>query len=183
MSHKISIESHSEELSGDDLFAGLDHFKRVYRIAKELGENVDFDDAILHAACFMHDIVKSEQNHETESANHAREFLKTINFLPEKIEMVAEAIKSHHLKRKPESNEAKLLYDANLIDYLGVIGICRVTLASREWFGASEMSTVMEYMAQFQNKSDTLILPGSRRYAKDKLMLMNLIIKHMKREL
>jgi uncharacterized protein len=182
MSNRTEIENYVYDKLKDDLFAGYDHAIRVLNFAKEIGKDKEYDDSILYVSCMFHAIVKSEIDYEIKSAEEAEKFLNEINFIPDKIPDVVHAIKAHNRKILPETIEAKLLHDANLMDYLGVVGMCRVSMASKEWFGATEMSQIAEYLAQFQNKAKDFFLTESTKLASDKLMMMNLIIKQLKRE-
>ncbi|MFL6418928.1 MAG: HD domain-containing protein [Nitrososphaeraceae archaeon] len=112
------------------------HVLRVYKnaemIAKEEGQSVDLD--IVLAAALLHDLVVYPKgsiktiNSADESAEIAKKILQEHNNYPrEKIEKVAEAIRTHSYSKKliPRTLEGKILQDADRLDAMGAIGIAR----------------------------------------------------------
>jgi uncharacterized protein len=114
----------------------MDHIHRVYRIAEAIAkEEAGVDREILLAATLLHDIgVVREQDdpsgqtdHALESAKMARPILEDLDFSPDRIKRIEACIISHRYKteNKPESIEAKILFDADKLDSVGAIGIAR----------------------------------------------------------
>ena len=112
------------------------HVLRVYKnaemIAKEEGQSVDLD--IVLAAALLHDLVVYPKGSikTTNSADESAEIAKRIlleykNYPREKIEKVADAIRTHSYSKKliPRSLEGKILQDADRLDAIGAIGIAR----------------------------------------------------------
>lgn len=112
----------------------LEHVYRVYNFCIFLAkfeDNVDLD--VLKTAALLHDIAKvredrdnsGQTDHATLGAEMAGDILKKINY--EKIDEVVHCIKTHRFKgqNRPESIEAKILFDSDKIDILGAIGIAR----------------------------------------------------------
>lgn len=181
------IEKFAEEQLEGEVAAGIDHFRRVYAICKKLAEleNLKYDDEILHAACFMHDIEDdSGEEHNIVAERIADKFLNENGFPKDKIEGVKEAIREHLTTGKPESVEAKLLHDADLIDFLGATGIVRLSIGAWDWM---EKMTLEEFIPIFENFrkgcNDNLILEQSKEMAKDKVKFMDLAINELKKEL
>lgn len=111
-------------------FAGFDHVERVYNLCVELSKDYDVDADVLKAAAYIHDIavpMYGPSKHNERALEVAGDILREIGFPKEKDELVYSAIKSHtrYEDIKPESIEAKILKDADGIDYLGSIGILR----------------------------------------------------------
>ena len=101
------------------------------RLAK--GERVDLD--VIKAAALLHDIGGvSEQNdhtghtdHSLESARIAEPFLTELGLNKDKIKHILACIISHRYRTttKPESLEAKIVFDADKLDAIGAIGLAR----------------------------------------------------------
>lgn len=181
------IENFAKEKLGNEVAAGIDHFKRDFEIAKKLAklENIEYDEEILHTACFLHDLFdESGEEHNIVAARIAGEFLPSINFPNEKIDIVKEAIKEHLPNGKPKSKEAILLHDADLIDFLGATGIVRLSIGAWDWM---EKFSLKEFVGVFEKfRKDcykNLVLSKSKKLAEKKIKFMDLAIKELKQEL
>ena len=107
--------------------------EHVYRVLAyclqiaETEENVDYD--MLLTAALLHDVGREGKRgaHHLVGAEMAREFLATIDFPAQKIDAVCHAIATHssHCYGEQTTLEAKILYDADKLDSLGVMGIAR----------------------------------------------------------
>ncbi|MDD5738794.1 MAG: HD domain-containing protein, partial [Candidatus Pacebacteria bacterium] len=113
----------------------LDHITRVYNLALNLakGENVDME--VLEAAVLLHDIARVKEdtdpsgntNHALLGAEMAEKILIEIGFSEQKIKHITECVRTHRNKgnNRPQTIEAKILFDADKLDSLGCIGIAR----------------------------------------------------------
>jgi uncharacterized protein len=113
------------------------HQPRLYALARRLGEGMEFDDDILFAAAWMHDLgvflghrpQDPEQlarwDHVPYTIEHTRQLLNGWGFPAEKLDGVAEAIATHQAKDEPKLIEAVLLRDADILEQLGAIGALR----------------------------------------------------------
>ena len=111
------------------------HILRVYKNAEMISkqeESVDLD--IVLAAALLHDLVvyPKGSSKTINSADDSAEIAKKIlleykNYPIEKIEKVADAIRTHSYSKKlvPRSLEGKILQDADRLDAIGAIGIAR----------------------------------------------------------
>src|SRR5919204_3110743 len=111
------------------------HILRVYRNAEMISkqeEGADLD--IVLAAALLHDLVvyPKGSNKTINSADESAEIAKEIlleykNYPIEKIEKVADAIRTHSYSKKliPSTIEGKILQDADRLDAIGAIGIAR----------------------------------------------------------
>lgn len=111
----------------------MDHVYRVLNFALYIAEQepgVDYD--VLIAAALLHDIGRDGENggHNVVGAEMARDFLKGMDFPKEKIENVYHAIITHSngLDCERKTLEAKILYDADKLEAIGVMGIARAFL-------------------------------------------------------
>src|ERR687884_434278 len=112
------------------------HVLRVYKnaemISKQEEESVDLD--VVLAAALLHDLVvyPKGSTKTINSAGDSAEIAKKIlleykNYPVEKIEKVADAIKTHSYSKKlvPSTLEGKILQDADRLDAIGAIGLAR----------------------------------------------------------
>ena len=177
---KDHVEKYTKKLTKGRIISGHGHSKRVYETAKKLSKT--YDDEVLHAAAFLHDIELAEDHH-LESSKHARNFLK--HRLPKhKLHAISHAIEHHVLDGDPKSVEAIILHDADLLDHLGMIGLIRLTLMAREWHGKENAKDVLKTVRTFRKLvADKIILKQSKAKAADKLMVMDMAINELEKEI
>jgi uncharacterized protein len=113
------------------------HQPRVYALAVRLGQGMEYDDDVLFAAAWMHDLGVFSGHRPKDSAQlegwdhvpytieRTRELLAGWGFPAEKLEAVAEAIRTHQPLDEPNRVEAVLLRDADILEQLGAIGALR----------------------------------------------------------
>ena len=111
------------------------HILRVYKNAEMISKqekSVDLD--VVLAAALLHDLVVYPKgstktiNSADESAEVAKKILHEYkNYPTEKIERVADAIRTHSYSKKldPSTLEGKILQDADRLDAIGAIGLAR----------------------------------------------------------
>lgn len=113
------------------------HQPRLYRLAVQLADKKPFDDDVLYAAAWLHDIGVFIGHRPEDPAALAKwdnvayavetvpGLLQQFGFPKEKIPGVIEVIRTHLPSGKPTSFEAVLLRDADILEQLGAIGILR----------------------------------------------------------
>ena len=113
------------------------HQPRLYALACRVGEGTEFDDDILFAAAWMHDLgvflghrpedpdQLARWDHVPYTIARTRELLTGWEFPPEKLDGVAEAIRTHQPQDEPVTTEAILLLDADILEQLGAVGALR----------------------------------------------------------
>jgi len=116
------------------------HQPRLYALATAIGQGIEYDDDILFAAAWMHDLgvfvghrpadpaELARWNHVPYTIARTRERLAAWGFPPAKLDGVAEAIRTHQPQDEPVRVEAVLLRDADILEQLGAVGALR-TLA------------------------------------------------------
>jgi len=122
----------------------MEHIMRVYNLCLHLAKyelNVDLD--VLKTAALLHDIARvKEFNDKTGSIDHsalgaemADKILRTLGYSEEKIAHVKHCIAAHRFrsKVKPQTKEAKILFDADKLDVLGAIGVARSFMIAGEY--------------------------------------------------
>jgi uncharacterized protein len=130
----ITIEEARGWYSGDDPVHGLDHVLRVLGLALHLGEELNADREILQTAALLHDAEGAHPgqgdirlSHEQASAAFAGEVLKQRGWEEDRIQSVQHCIRAHRFRgsEKPQSLEAKILFDADKLDVMGAFGAAR----------------------------------------------------------
>jgi uncharacterized protein len=116
------------------------HQPRIYALAVRLGQGMEYDDDILFAAAWMHDLGVFIGNRPDDPAQLARwdhvpytiartrELLGGWGFPPDKLEAVAETIRTHQPQDEPVRIEAVLLRDADILEQLGAMGALRAVV-------------------------------------------------------
>lgn len=114
---------------------GYGHSVRDYELAKELAgtDRVAVDDDVLFAAAMLHDIAafpsfaQKDVDHADRAAALVGDILKDAGFPMAKLPAVQSAIRTHMFFRDPVGAEAIYLHDADALDWLGAVGIARLT--------------------------------------------------------
>ncbi len=176
------IQQYAKDLTSGRLASGYEHSYRVYHLARQIGEAMEYDDEILHAACFLHDIVMSK-GHPASSAGKARDILQETGFTPGKIEPVYQAILLHMPGGSPVAVEGKLLHDANLLDTLGAVGLARLSIGSFFWYNFKTMKEVVDLIRRWLGYADHFCFPRSRQMAEKKIRFTRLAVEQFDREL
>jgi len=113
------------------------HQPRLYALACRIGDGMDFDDDVLFAAAWMHDLGvflghRPQDPEELAGWDHlpytiarTRDLLAGWGFPPVKLDAVAEAIRTHQPHDKPTQIEGLLLHDADILEQLGAVGAFR----------------------------------------------------------
>ena len=113
------------------------HQQRLYRLAKQLAEGQAYDDDVLFAAAWLHDLgvfighrpedpaALAAWDHIAYANCKAPDVLRQIGFPEGKIAAVLEVIRTHLPSSTPTSFEGTLLRDADILEQLGAIVILR----------------------------------------------------------
>ena len=176
------IQQYAKDLAGSSVASGYEHSYRVYHLTREIGEGLTYDDDVLHAACFLHDVEMSA-GHPRSSADKAQAILHETGFDPDKIPLVTEAILNHMPEGKPGSMEAKLLFDANLLDSIGAVGFARLSVGGFLWHHYKTMPEIVDYLRRELSHTDRFNFPQSRELAKEKIAFTRAALVQFEREL
>jgi HD superfamily phosphodiesterase len=168
-------------MTGGRLARGIDHCNRVYHLAKRLADH--YDDDILHAATYLHDIILAEP-HQLQSAEKAEAVLHEAGFEPSKITQVKEAILNHIPEGNPVSLEARMLHDADILDSLGISGFTRLAIGAFFWKGARSLREVAGMISEYKNRASShLYLPASKKIADERIAFMDKALEQLHHEL
>lgn len=171
------------------------HQPRLYALACRIGEGMEFDDDILFAAAWMHDLgvflghrpkdpeELARWDHVPYTVARTRELLARWGFPAEKLEGVAEAIRTHQPKDEPKAVEAILLHDADILEQLGAIGILRAVVKigrDTRYDTFSSVTTVIR--GALESLPQRLCLNISRDLAEERVNFLRFFIAEIERE-
>jgi HD superfamily phosphodiesterase len=175
------ILQYARDMTAGRLARGIDHCNRVYHLAKQLED--EYDDEVLHAATYLHDIVVAEP-HQLQSAERAEAVLHEVGFEPGKIALVKEAILNHIPEGNPGFREARMLHDADILDSLGMSGFTRLAIGAFFLKGATTLRDVMGLIGEYKDRAvDHLILGRSVELARERIDFMERALEQLGHEL
>ena len=140
------------------------HTERVLRLVVHIGEFEMVDMEIAKIATLLHDIGRADQDringkvcHAEIGGQKAKEILMEFNYDIEKIERVVHCIKSHRFRNsyKPNTIEAKVLFDADKLDSIGAVGIGRAFIFAGEVGAAMHIPNLKIQKGQSYTVEDT----------------------------
>lgn len=124
---RVEIEGHR--------VSDIHHIYRTLNFAREIQREERGDLDIIEAAVWLHDIgregasgaVAEGIGHSTGFSSRIQQILLDSGYGKEEADRIVEVVKEHSLfgDRKPSSIEAQILYDADKLDKLSVIGLVR----------------------------------------------------------
>jgi uncharacterized protein len=113
------------------------HQPRLYALTQQIGAGQAYDDDVVYAAAWLHDlgvfvghrpedpVELSRWDNTAYAVQKTPEILLLAGFPTEKIPHVLEAIRTHQPHNAPQSVEAAILRDADILEQLGAIGVLR----------------------------------------------------------
>ena len=122
-----------EALPGDK----FGHQPRLYALTQQIGAGHEYDDDVVFAAAWLHDIgvftghrpegeeALARWNNVVYAVERAPALLAAMGFPAEKADAAVEAIRTHQPVEHPTTIEGTILRDADILEQLGAIGILR----------------------------------------------------------
>jgi uncharacterized protein len=116
----------------------LGHQPRLYALAQLVGKGMSYDDDVVYAAAWLHDLgvfighrpedpdALSRWDNVSYAMQQAPVALARCGFPATKVAPVVEAIRTHQPHLMPTTVEGIILRDADILEQLGAIGILRV---------------------------------------------------------
>lgn len=166
------------------------HQPRLYHLATRLAEGQPYDDDILFAAAWMHDLgvfighrpeeraALATWDHVAYAASHAPPFLKQIGFLESKIPAVVEVIRTHLPSGQPATFEGTLLRDADLLEQLGAIAVLRtVSKVGRDTRFERYSDAVRVLRRNLEQLPSLLRLASARRLAEPRVKALRAFLE------
>lgn len=148
------------------------HSYRIYHMAKYLDVENKCDEEILFAVAMLHDIgaypeyAQDGVDHPVTSRKFAEQFLHEIEFPSFKIKVTLEAIGKHMFSSEVgESVEAIVVRDADILDFLGIIGVARSFLKTQHDIksGYEELKTLSQMLPDLTVTEKARLIANERK--------------------
>lgn len=140
---------------------GVAHCARVYETALALAEAqaVAVDKDALLAAAYLHDMgafepyKKEDVEHSERSTQVVSNVLITMGFPTEKIALVKDIIRGHMFYSTPAKQaEAIIFRDADILDFLGAIGVARILSLIKKDNWAPDLPSAINLIKRFNQE-------------------------------
>jgi uncharacterized protein len=173
----------------------LGHQPRLYALTRLVGEGLDYDDDVVYAAAWLHDlgvfighrpedpVQLSGWDNVTYAMEQAPAALHQAGFPATKVAAVVEAIRTHQPHRKPVSVEGTILRDADILEQLGAIGIMRATAKiGRDTRYPTFTAAAMTLRKSLAELPDQLFLEPAKALAGPRIDLLKSFLEQLDRD-
>jgi uncharacterized protein len=171
------------------------HQPRLYALTKLVGDGRSYDDDVVYAAAWLHDLgvfaghrpEGREDLARWDNVRYAIEqapaVLNQVGFPQEKIASVLEAIRTHQPDQTPQTLEGNILRDADILEQLGAIGILRVAAKigrdTRYAVFGDAAATLEKALAELPGK---LGLESAKMLARPRTALLRAFLEELEEE-
>jgi uncharacterized protein len=110
---------------------GINHTRRLLELISIIGEGMQYNHEAVWVAAYLHDWgaypawAEKEVDHALRSRQVAEDYLTQVRCPAELKALVLECIEFHHAGGNHRSLESNLLREADILDFLGVVGVLR----------------------------------------------------------
>jgi uncharacterized protein len=171
------------------------HQPRLYALAVEVGRGLAFDDDVLFAAAWLHDLGvfyghRPEDPEELArwdnveyAAQRTPEVLAEAGFPASKVGAVIRAIRAHQPWGDPDTMEGTILRDADILEQLGAVAVLRTACKVGRDTRFQTFTQVAESLRQALTKLPPLLrLDTSRILAQAKMLALDAFLAALERE-
>ena len=186
------VEYIRAEAQPEDKFG---HQPRLYALACRIGQGLHYDDDILFAAAWMHDLgvflghrpadpaELAKWDHVPYTVEHTHVLLTNWGFPVEKLDEIEEVIRTHQPKDSPDIIEAVLLRDADILEQLGAIGIARTLVKVGRDTRYQNFSSVLPVLrAAISDLPSKLRLAAATEMAAERVEALRLFVTSLEKE-
>jgi uncharacterized protein len=183
-----------------------DHTERVLSLCLRIGKREKADLFILKLAAVLHDIGRAEEDrsngrrcHAEAGAERARAILAKRGLPEDLIGPVVHCIAAHRYRKavKPETLEARVLFDADKLDSIGAVGIGRAFLFAGEVEArlhdkdidvektkpyTKDDTAYREFLVKLRHIKDRMTTAEGRRIARERHAFMEEFFTRLNRE-
>ena len=118
------VKERMAELQGSS--HAFDHVQRVYDTAMILAHKEAADVDLVQVGALLHDIGRIVGDpHAEHGVKLAKDILEQLDYPIEKRAKILKIIAEHPLSAQPETLEAQIIWDADKIDLIGIVGLTR----------------------------------------------------------
>ncbi len=171
------------------------HQPRLYALTQEIGRGLEYDDEVVFAAAWMHDLgvfsghrpqdaaALAGWNHVPYTMARTRDLLASWGFPTAKLDAVAEAIRTHQPQDRPAAIEAKILRDADILEQLGAVGAVRALVKVGRDTRYATVSAVLPVLKRTVDElPGKLELPRARELAVEKVASLRAFVAALEAE-
>jgi uncharacterized protein len=161
------------------------HQPRLYSLTRAVGEGMSYDDDVVFAAVWMHDlgvfighrpedpVALAAWDNVAYAIERTPPLLTQFGFPAEKIPAVIEAIRTHQPQMDPQSLEATIVRDADILEQLGAVGILRaVSKVGRDTRYATFSAVVPTLRKALETLPPLLRLESAKVLAKPRVRML-----------
>jgi uncharacterized protein len=181
IAHYIAREARPEEKYG--------HQPRLYALTRRIGQGLDYDDDVVFAAAWLHDlgvfvghrpedpVALAKWDNVAYALEKVPGVLESVSFPQDKVPAVLEAIRTHQPHAEPAIVEATILRDADILEQLGAIGVLRtVCKVGRDTRYSTFTPAIAALRAALSDLPSRLRLEASREIAAPRIRALDLFL-------
>lgn len=163
------------------------HAKRLIELIKQIGDDMPYDTQVIELAAYLHDwgAFSKYMQKDVEHAIRSRqvveaEIMPCLDLTSAQKETLLETIELHDYRdmRPVKSSEALLLREADMLEFLGAIGMARD-------FARGPRNVEVCYKRILSRRDDIqgrFTLPQAQEIANVRIERMNIFLKEMEKE-
>ena len=163
------------------------HARRLIELIKQIGAKIPYDSHVMELAAYMHDwgafpgYIQKDVEHAVRSRQVVEaEILPRLNLTSTQKAILLETIELHDYRdmRPTRSNEALLLREADMLEFLGMIGVARD-------FARGPRNVNACYKRILSRRNDIqgrFTIPGAQEIARVRLNRMDIFLKELEEE-
>jgi uncharacterized protein len=171
------------------------HQPRLYSLTRRIGAGLSYDDDVVFAAVWLHDLgvfvghrpESPEElvrwDHVGYAVRHVPGILERAGFPVGKIPQVLDVIRTHQPHDEPNSIEATIVRDADILEQLGCIGVLRsmvkVGRDTRYALFSDVLPVLQRAVTELPGK---LRLDFAKNIAEPKIAILRLFLKNLQEE-
>jgi uncharacterized protein len=171
------------------------HQPRLYTLALEVGRGQGFDDDVLHAAAWLHDLgvfvghrpenpeLLARWDHIRYALEHVPDVLQSFGFPGHKIPAVLDAIRDHMPASQPATVEGVILRDADILEQLGAVAVLRtVSKVGRDTRFHTHQDAVQNLRRALVVLPDQIKLETTRTLAQPRIQALRAFLEAVQNE-
>lgn len=171
------------------------HQPRLYALTQRIGATETYDDDIVFAAAYLHDLgvftghrpeepeLLAKWDNTAYAVARTPEILRGFGFPEAKIPAVQAAIATHHPQHTPQSIEATILRDADILEQLGGVAVLRTTCkVGRDTRFHTFTDAVGSLRKAVESLPPLIALPQTRALAEPRVALLRAFLAGVEAE-